>query len=768
MKTLRVILLFFTSLFVSTVIFGQISTENDKTLSPYFYILSDEEGAELLPLKSTSAQVNISGVIADVTVSQVYRNAGKKPIEAIYVFPASTRAAVYSMVMTIGERVIIARVEEREKARQEYEEARKNGKSASLLEQERPNVFTMNVANIMPGEEIIVQMKYTEVLLPVDRVYEFIYPTVVGPRYSGNAEDLAYSGDNWNTNPYTVEGIDPLYEFDIKVSLSTGILLKDITCPSHKTDIVFKGKGKADVTLSPSEAYAGNRDFILKYRLAGQQIESGVLLYQGEKENFFLAMVQPPDRVLPEMVPPREYIFIVDVSGSMYGYPLEISKKLLKDLINGLKPTDRFNVILFAGGSDILAGKSLTASKENISSAISFIEKENGGGGTELLPALKLALSLEKSANYSRTFIIATDGYVTIEKEAFDLVRRNLGNANIFAFGIGTSVNRFLLEGLAHAGQGEPFIITKQEEAPATADKFRKYISQPLLTDIHISFNDFEAYDLAQESYPDVFAERPVIIFGKYKGKPGGSVVISGNDGNSVIENKIDLASAQSGDFNSGLRYLWAREKIRYLDDYANSGYEDEASDDQLLALGLEYNLLTRLTSFIAIDSETRNSDGNYTTIRQPLPLPEGVSNYAVGRAVGGVSSGNGHMTKAECSAATEEIALDYEGNNNPSEIVVPPEFRGGEKAMEEFIRRNLIYPAESAKNNISGTVIVEFTVDTDGSVNDIRILYSLDKYTDQEVARVVNLMKGMWKPAECNGKKVKASVIIKKFVFRP
>jgi Ca-activated chloride channel family protein len=748
---------------------GQIlSSQEDKTLSPYFYIQSDDPESDRLPLKSTSAKVNIAGVIADVTITQEYKNEGKKPIEAIYVFPASTQAAIYSMVMTIGERVIVARIQEREKARQEYEEAKKNGQSASLLEQERPNVFTMNVANIMPGDQVRVELKYTEVLVPVDRIYQFVYPTVVGPRYSGSADEIASAGEGWNANPYTKEGIDPLYEFDIKVNLTGGMALKDIKCTSHQTEINYSGLSRASVNLSPLEKFGGNRDFILKYRLAGQKIETGVLLFQGDKENFFLAMVQPPDRVSPEMIPPREYIFIMDVSGSMNGYPIDISKKLLTDLISGLKPTDRFNVILFAGGSEILAEKSLPAVKENVATAIRFIEKENGGGGTELLPAMKKALSLPGTGGYSRTFIIATDGYVTVEKEVFDLVRRSLGEANFFAFGIGTGVNRYLIEGLAHAGQGEPFVVTKEEEAGKSAAKFRKYISNPVLTDINISFNGFEVYDLAQESYPDVFAERPVMIFGKYRGNPAGNIVVTGKGGYEDVSARIDLASARPEGSNSGLRYLWAREKIRMLDDLANSGYEEQAVEDQVIALGLEYNLLTRHTSFIAIDSEIRNTEGNSTTIRQPLALPQGVSNYAVGRCVGGVATGMNSKSSSE-SKIDEMVSEDASGTGELFAVVTnPPEFKGGEKALDAFIKKHLIYPEASAKNNISGNVFVEFTVDTDGSVKDIRILYSLDNTTDQEVIRVVKLMSGLWKPAERDGKAVTATVVISKFVFKP
>jgi Ca-activated chloride channel family protein len=770
MKTVALIISLSIFLAFSNALSGQGGIiPEDKTMSPYFFIQSDDPGTDRLPLLSTRAEVNIAGVIADVTVTQIYKNDGKKPIEAQYVFPASTRAAVYAMVMTIGERVIIARIEERDKARQEYEQAKENGQSASLLEQQRPNVFTMNVANIMPGDQVRVELKYTEVLVPVDRVYQFVYPTVVGPRYSGGVDEIASAGENWNANPYTKEGIDPLYEFDIKINISPGMPLKDISCPSHKTEINYSGQSKATVNLSESEKFGGNRDFILKYRLAGQKIETGVLLFQGDKENFFLAMVQPPDHVLPEMIPPREYVFIVDVSGSMHGYPLDISKKLMTDLLSKLKPGDRFNVILFAGGSEIFAQESVPAVNENISSAIRFIEKESGGGGTELLPAMKRALSLKGSEGFSRTFIIATDGYVTVEREVFELVRKSLGEANFFAFGIGTGVNRFLIEGLAHAGQGESFVVTSQEEALISSEKFRKYVLNPVLTDIKIAFNGFEAYDLAQESYPDVFAERPLIIFGKYRGIPKGNIVVTGKGGYEDVNTRVDLAALKPDRLNSGLKYLWAREKIRMTDDLANSGYEEQAVKDEIIRIGLDYNLLTRYTSFIAIDSEKKNPDGSCTTVRQPLPLPQGVSNYAVGRAVGGVAMGSNTKTCAEQSVFHNVVEEDYSNFEEISSIVEnPPRFKGGEKGLEEFIKAHLRYPQASAQNNITGRVIVEFTINTDGSVQDIIILYSLDNYTDQEVIRVVKLMNGMWKPAERKGKPVTARVVLSEFVFKP
>ncbi|MCJ7640898.1 MAG: VWA domain-containing protein, partial [Desulfobacterales bacterium] len=422
---------------LGTTAYAQPKESDDRTLSPYFFVKSDDPQVDQLPLKSTSAAVNISGVIADVQVTQVYKNEGRRPLEAIYVFPASTKAAVYGMKMRIGERVINAKISKREDARREYEQAKEQGKSASLLEQQRPNVFQMNVANIMPGDGIRVELNYTELLVPTDRIYEFVYPTVVGPRYSNQSADTAPSSERWIQNPYLHQGEAPHNTFDITVTLSAGLPIRELECASHKVTATYAGPAVATIQLDKSEQSGGNRDYILRYRLDGDRIRSGLLLYKGERENFFLLMMQPPRRMAQKEIPGREYIFIVDVSGSMHGFPLDISKKLLKNLIGNLRPTDRFNVLLFSGGSSVMSEQSLPATPENIQKAVNLIEREQGGGGTELLPAFRRTLALEKAEGSSRTIVIATDGYVTVEEEVFDLIRNNLGDANVFAFGIG-------------------------------------------------------------------------------------------------------------------------------------------------------------------------------------------------------------------------------------------------------------------------------------------------------------------------------------------
>lgn len=606
------------------------STHGDKTLSPYFRIIGNEEGIDQLPLQSTKASVNIAGVIADVTIRQVYKNDGKKPLEAIYVFPTSTRAAVYDMVMTIGNRTIQAEIKERNQAQQEYQTAKAEGKRVSLLEQERPNVFQMNVANIQAGDEIEVVLKYTEMLVPEKGTYEFVYPTVVGPRYSEATASLTSA--QFVSTPYQKKGTTPLVDFDLDIYLSAGLPIQSITSLSHEVDVKYEGSKVAAIKLGKNEKNAGNRDFILQYQLSGGQIESGLLLYEHEDENYFLMMVQPPKKVTPKQIPPREYVFIVDVSGSMRGFPLDISKKLLRDLIIGLRPTDRFNVLLFAGTSGWLAEESVLANEENVAKAIRVIDQQRGGGGTRLRPALEKAMNLPHCASgLSRSIVVVTDGYISVEQETFDLIRNRLNEANLFTFGIGSSVNRHLLEGMAHVGMGEPLIITAPDGAHAKAEDFRNYISTPVLSQIKTSFDGFEIYDTQPSAVPDVLAERPILVFGKWKGEAQGSITVQGHTGEGTFQKTFAVEDAISSRKNAALRYLWAREKIRLLDDYNQIDRTDERVAE-VTQLGLDYNLMTAYTSFIAVDNEViENENGDLVTVKQALPMPEGVDNTAVG-----------------------------------------------------------------------------------------------------------------------------------------
>jgi Ca-activated chloride channel family protein len=755
-------------IFVSVYILGQsirdqkeagrfspaIIEPGDRTLSPFFLVKSEDPSLEQFPLKSTSADVNIAGVIADVLVTQEYSNEGKKPIEAIYVFPASTRAAVYRMKMTIGERTIQAKITERDQARREYETARERGQNAALLEEERPNVFRMNVSNIMPGDRVKVELSYTELLVPEEGIYRFIYPTVVGPRYSNKKDSEVPLSEKWIANPYTHQGEKPSYSFGFACRINAGLPLDNVKCSSHSTQIRFLNSTAASITLDPEGSSGGNRDVIIEYRLSGDRIQTGLLLYPGADENFFLAMIQPPKQVTPDDIPPREYVFIVDVSGSMIGFPLEISKKLMKDLIGNLKKTDRFNVLLFAGGSELFSESSVAASNENLDKAIQFIDQQQGGGGTELLPALRRALQLKGTEGFSRSFVIATDGYVDIEKEAFNLVRSSRSKANFFTFGIGTSVNRYLIEGLAKAGGGEPFVVINPEGANAEATKFRKYVDSPVLSHITVRFEGFETYDVEPSSIQDVFAHRPVLIYGKYRGKPGGSLVLEGNSAEGKYENRIILTDAKVSEDNHALKFLWAREKISSLDDFDGTGDEFKG---EVTRLGLKYNLLTRYTSFLAIDSRIRNDKGEQVSINQPLPLPEGVSDYAVGGMNSQTINFVAPSMLRQCEIQ-EPISVDAPAEEAKlifSVVEQMPEYPGGEEALKEYLTKNLAYPEFAKENGIHGTVYISFVVEKDGSISDVKVLRGIGGGCDEEAIRIVKRMP-KWIPAKQNVRTVR------------
>jgi len=756
----------FVSMFFSAMSFAQTSNgyaSQNQSLSPYFVILSDEGSGAELPLKTTNVTVNIAGVIADVNVKQVYTNTGKTTIEAVYVFPASTRAAVYDMVMSVNDRKIKAVVEEKSKARNMYETAKKAGKTASLLEQERPNVFKMNVGNIIPGATVEVNMSYTELLVPTDNTYEFVYPTVVGPRYVSQAEQNNTQQSTWTGNPFLKQDLPPISTLSLNVNLASSMPIKEMRCETHLCDISYTDKTTAH--LINKEPLGGNRDFVMQYRLAGNAIESGVMVYnEPNGEQYFLAMMQPPKRIESQMITNREYVFIMDVSGSMYGFPLEISKDVMENLLKELTPNDRFNIVLFAGVSNTYSPQSLPVTKQNIDNAISFINNCNGGGGTELLEALHTAMNIKPLSDYSRSFVILTDGYVSVEKEAFDYIRQNLGSANFFSFGIGSSVNRFLIEGMAHVGYGEPFFALNQQDALTEAPRFIKYVTQPVLTDINYQFNNVSAYDLLPNKVPDLFASRPIIITGKLKSQTNVSITLTGNCGDKQFSETYTINSANNQSLK-GIKYFWAREKIRLLSDYNNLS-RDQATIDQIIKLSKTYNLMTEFTSFIAIDSVVSNTSGQSKTIVQPSALPQGVSNLAVGgeevKSLQSVVATTTAIVSVDYDKGTDDVSVPMATENTVVEevqepfIIVEqmPEYQGGQAELMKYLSSNLQYPVTAQENGIQGTVYVRFEVDKDGKVHNVKILRGISPEIDKEAIRLVMAMPA-WKPGRQGGRDV-------------
>ncbi|MBP1635939.1 MAG: vault protein inter-alpha-trypsin subunit, partial [Acidobacteria bacterium] len=381
-------------------------------------------------------------------------------------------------------------------------------------------------------------------------------------------------------------------------------------------------------------------------------------------------------------------------------------------------PGDSFNVLFFSGGNWVLSPSSLPATEANKTRAMQEIEGQSGGGGTELLPALRQAFGLPRSRpDVARTIVLATDGFVNVEREAFTLVRDRLGDANLFAFGIGSSVNRHLIEGLARTGEGLPFVVLGPGEAPRAASRFLEYIESPLLTRVEVRTPGFQAYDLEPGRLPDLFAERPLVLAGKYRGEAAGEIVVTGFTGEGRFERRIAVNRGRVVPGGEALRYLWARERLSVLSDLAGTeiagiagteaavtGAEAERKQ-AIVKLGLEYGLLTEFTSFVAVDQVVRRTDGRVTTVKQPLPLPQGVTELAVGGTVGGVS--RKMLAAAEALASPSPVLADgrptqVPGSGRGQEQQAPPAPRVelvenratgralGAAAVKEAVRRAL------------------------------------------------------------------------------
>lgn len=590
---------------------GLSAQERDRDLqteSPYFLIegeMPEDFDQASFALKGTEVDVNISGIIAEVTVEQRYVNSSESVLHSRYVFPGSSHSAIYAMEMQINDRVVKAEIKEKQQAQEIFDKAKQEGKSASLMKQHRPNVFEMSLANIRPGDEIIVRFSYTENIVPRNKLYEFVFPTIVGPRYAD--ADMA-AKDPWVMNPHVNEN-HPKHaqlapSFQMNLALNGGMPVNQAQWNDlDGATIEYAGENTVIGEVT-NQVYQKNRsDMVFRYQLAGAAINSGLLLYEGEEENFFLYTVQPPERPTSGTIPPRDYIFIVDVSGSMNGFPIEVSKTLIKDLLSGLNENDRFNILTFASGYDAYEDELIQATEDEIEDAIDFIDDADGYGGTEVLPALEKAFDMVNGKGRSTTIVIATDGLVTVEREAMEIIHTRLGEANFFPFGIGDQSNRYMIEAMAHAALTEPFICMNRDQAKRKAREFRTMLLAPVLTDIKVSFDGLQAYDVVPASVPDLFADRPVVVFGKYKGPATGNIRISGSNGAGGFQQDMRLASADRSAENGALRYLWAREKVKMLSDF-HRAEPDEELQHEITALGLNYNLLTEFTSFVGVDNE--------------------------------------------------------------------------------------------------------------------------------------------------------------------
>ncbi len=610
-------------------------------------LVADPAGGEArqvqaLPLRHTSVRAEVAGVVASVEVTQHFTNPYARAIEAIYVFPLPHRAAVHAMEIRVGQRRIQGVVKERQEAQRIYDRARRAGQTASLLAQERPNIFTQSVANILPGEAIEVKIRYVETLVPEGTRYEFVFPMVVGPRYVGGGQPAGTrSGGGWGQDTDRIPdaaritprllraGQRPGNDISLQLRVHGGVPLQHVQVVTHQATVRQDGSG-ATVTLDPRDAIP-NKDFVVRYQLAGAAPQAALLASRDAQGGHFLLMIHPQARMRTADVAPREVVFVVDNSGSMDGFPVAQARRLVRRSLRNLRPTDTFQIIKFAGAPDQFAPRAVQASPDNVARGVRYVGQMQGAGGTEFLPALRAALSARKDPERARIVLFITDGYVGYEQEILRYLRQNIAGVNLFALGVGSSVNRFLIDGMARIGSGSPFYLLNSEKASSVVEQVFSMISRPALTHIDLAWDGVQVADLTPPALPDLFGDRPVVVTGRYQAGGLATVTVRGLLAGRPFSRRLQLQLPQAADNqHPAVPLLWARQRIAYLMDiFATEPERRQEVKQQVTATALAYGLVSRFTSMVAVDQRVRSSEGTPARVQQPVPLPEGVSERA-------------------------------------------------------------------------------------------------------------------------------------------
>ena len=707
----KLLFLLLTAIFTSLSLYAQIPEVTEGRL-----FARDKQGPlGFCPLKSTKVRADISGFFARVTVVQEFENSYGDPIEAVYTFPLSQNSAVDDMTMKIGERVIRGKIMKREEARKVYEAAKSAGQAASLLDQQRPNIFTQSVANIMPGEKITVEISYVETLKFEEGQYEFVFPMVVGPRYTPASMK---PGDAAKINP-PVSKERAGHDISIEVNLDAGVPIELVRSISHEIETTPLSAEKRKIGLKDLRTIP-NKDFILRYDVTGKRIEDAILMHRGAKGGFFTMMLQPPDNFAPKDVTPKEIVFVLDTSGSMNGFPIEKAKEAMKLSLDGLYPQDPFNLITFAGDTAVLFPTPVPATEENLARAREFLASRKGGGGTEMMKAITAALAPSESQSHIRIACFMTDGYVSNEPAIIAEVQK-YHNARVFAFGIGNSVNRFLLDKMASEGRGEVEYVSLKDDGSKAARRFHERIRSPLLTDISVDWNRFGVSDVYPGRQADLFSAKPVALTGRFTKTGGGNITLKGKMAGLDYQRDIPVNFPEVEAENNVLATIWARARVdELMSKYyaAKDPSEQKTLENEITQIGLEFRLMTQFTSFVAVEEKIVNQDGKMVKVEVPVHLAEGTFGSAAGDLAGsgsgsgfgygtGSNSPHGYISKAYIGRRKSQVAeiSNYPANVTGLSVTVP-------KAAPEAAPENRSFAniTADAGSDVTGAVLARIS----------------------------------------------------------
>lgn len=595
--------------------------------------LPDQTKTVPVPLKHTAVTGNIDGYVASVDVVQQFHNPYSSKIEAVYVFPLPENAAVNEFIMTVGERRIRGIIREREQAQQIYNQARAQGHVASLMTQERPNIFMQKVANIEPGKQIDISIRYFNTLRYDKGAYEFVFPMVVGPRYNPShvsdgvgavaRGDLGASGQATEVQ-YLAPNERSGHDISLSLNIDAGVEIQDVQCINHGVDVSPVSECQRRVLLVGAENIP-NKDFVLRYRVAGDQIKTAMLTHKDQHGQYFTMMVYPPAEIARVQRSPMEMVFVLDCSGSMNGRPIEQAKAAIAHSLQQLTPRDTFQIIQFSNTSSQLGSSPIPATQANIQKGLRYLASFQGEGGTEMLNGIKAALDFPHDEGRFRLVSFMTDGFIGNEQQILETMSQKIGASRVFSFGVGQAPNRFLMDRMAVLGRGAVCYLSLNDDAIQIMDGFHQQISHPAMTDLVVDFGDMQVTDVYPQRLPDLIVGRPIVITGRFTGTPS-TVTVGGRIGIQPASFTVSVDKDHATDAHPGLAAVWARLKIADLMTEA-ARMPDQLADvrAKVTETALNHNLMSSYTSFVAVDSMSK-TDGSFgTSVVVPVLVPEGV-----------------------------------------------------------------------------------------------------------------------------------------------
>lgn len=629
-----------------------------------------------------------------VEVAQKFENPFAKPLEAVYIFPLPAEAAVDEMEIKIGYRTIKGSIKKREEAQKIYEQAKQEGRTAGLLEQERDNIFTQSLANIKPGESIDVTIRYTDSLKFIAGDYEFVFPMVVGPRYIPGTplDETAASGSA--TAPMTVNsdtdivpdasrlnapilpaGMRSGHDIGVTLEIEAGVPIRNVNSPSHQLQIEYFDSSetspsseqtnglKVRVQLANADTIP-NKDLIVRYQVAGRSTQSTVLTQADDRGGHFAVYLIPAIEYKTDEIVPKDVVFLVDTSGSQSGAPLQQCQVLLRQFINGLNPSDTFSILDFSDKVRQLSQQPLPNTAENRQKAIEYINKLHADNSTEMLSGIRAAIDFPAPSGRLRTVVFLSDGYIGNENQVLAEVQQHLKPGNrLYSFGAGSSVNRFLLDRIAEIGRGLSRIIRHDEPVNEFVEKFFQQINNPVLVNLEVTWQGKGESPVIYPSIaPDLFAEQPLVLFGKKSDRESGILQIKGvSAGGHQYLQTYEMNFTETG--NPAVAQLWGRHRIKDLMNQMLQ-YETKVGVETVTETALTYQLLSQYTAFVAVSDEVRvEPDAESIAMNVPVEMPEAVE-------YGGVFGGNTDFMMQEMmmrsSAPVAEFMLAFEA---PEEV---------------------------------------------------------------------------------------------------